>query len=348
MDSVREHMSHHDDPDEMPLLTEEARVAAVTAMDDDRSAAVRRETARVLRELDAAHLVEAGDPPTVDWEGAESLVDAGAGLAAKLSDLVERYRRPSPSLLSVRLREEGTPIDFVPGQYVTIRFHDTPRPYSIASSPNREYLELCIRRVPGGRLTPDLFEALDPGDEVVARGPNGDFVLDDPNARDLAFLATGTGVAPLKSMVEYVFEEGLDVHEGTTRDVWVFLGCSWRDDLPYRERFRELAATHDNFHFVPTLSREEHLTQWDGETAYVQETFVKYLDADARERARSNLDASLAPFLDAAPETDVDARIDPSNLDVYSCGINAMVERLVDVARQVGVPPERADGEGFG
>lgn len=262
----------------------------------------------------------------------------------KLSHLASRYRRPYPSLLSLKLHEVEEPIDFVPGQYVTLQFHQTPRAYSLASSPNRTYLECCIRRVPGGRLTPDLFEDLEEGDEVSVRGPNGDFVLADPSPRDMVFLATGTGVAPLKSMIEYTFETGHDSYEGEDRDVWLFLGASWKDDLAYYDRFRELEDEHDNFHFVPALSRERYLTRWHGETAYVQNTLMKYLvdDLDA------DISGDVGDFVGKEPDTDVEARIDPSNAEVYACGVTAMVTTLVDVVTQAGIPEDLVRAEGYG
>lgn len=98
------------------------------------------------------------------------------------------------------------------------------------------------------------------GDHLSIRGPfGGEFVLQEPSTRDLVFLATGTGVAPLKSMIDYCFEEGLDEYRGTRRDVWLFLGASWVDDLPNYDAFRELSTARDNFHFVPTASRESFL-----------------------------------------------------------------------------------------
>lgn len=345
MVSVQEHMGHHDDPGELPLITESGRVDAVEALDDDRTDEVRRAAAQLLDELDSEDLFEDDDPPAIDWDGVDALLDQADGpLEEKLSYLQDRYERAYPSLLSVQLHGIEEPMDFIPGQYITIRFHDTPRPYSVASSPNEDELAFCMRRVPGGRLTSDLFEDLDPGDEVTIRGPNGDFVMEDPSSRDIAFLATGTGVAPLRSMIQYTFEQDRDVHNGEDRDIWLFLGSSWRDDVPYRAFFRDLADDRDNFHFVPTLSREEYLTDWDGETAYAQQTFMKYL-ADGVE---ADVSEPLADYLDDEPATGIEARIDPSNLEVYACGVTAMVQTLVGAVRQVGVPDQHVQGEGYG
>lgn len=346
MASIRDHLSHHDDPGALPLVTESARVVDVTALDHNRTGELRFASAKILDTLERENLVTGSDPPHIDWNSAENFLSGADGglLLQKLAHLKERYDRAYPSLLSFRLREEETPLDFVPGQYVTIRFHDTPRPYPIASSPNRDYLEICLRRVPEGRLTSDLFEDLEAGDEVTLRGPNGDFVMDDPSSRDMAFLATGTGVAPFKSMIQYTFEKDRDRIHGEPREIWLFLGCSWEDNLPYRDEFRDLASNHDNFHFVPTLSREQYLTDWDGETAYAQQTFMNYLV----DGVDASINDGFAAFLDEEPCTDIEARIDPGQLEVYACGVSPMVETLVEVVQQVGVPEQHVQAEGYG
>ena len=344
--TVREHLSQHEAAEELPLVTDGAEVTLVEAMDDNRTEAVREAVASRLHGHGKGEWTrpEGEDDPgnvVVDW-------DAVSDYAAEcdddvLADLVARFRRPFPSLARIRVAPDA-PVRFAAGQYVTLTFGATPRPYSVASSPDESELEFCVRRVPGGRLTSDLFTLLDVGDEVTVRGPNGEFVLDAPSARDLVFLATGTGVAPLRSMIEYTFANDRDRVGGVDRDVWLFLGCGWEDDLPYHDRFRELAAERENFHYVPTLSREHHLTDWDGETEYVQRTLMKYVDVDPG----ASLDGDLAACLDREPKTDVDARIDPANAEVYACGITAMVNTLVDAARQLGIDERFIEAEGFG
>ncbi len=262
-----------------------------------------------------------------------------------LSALQERYLQPYPSLLSVTV-DPDEPLEFVAGQYLGVRYEETARVYSVASPPTRDDIEFCIRRVPGGTLTSELAVDLEVGETVTLRGPYGEFLLEDPSPRDLVFLATGTGVAPLKSMIECCYETGRDRYEGEPRDVWLFLGSGWRDTLPYREYFRELATERTNFHFVPTLSRESYLTDWDGETAYVQYALTKYLDPDAVDPA--SLPEPFADYLAADPVRSVDARLDPARMEVYACGLNAMVYSLVEAAEALGVPPGHTQFEGFG
>ncbi|ESP87550.1 FAD-binding oxidoreductase [Candidatus Halobonum tyrrellensis] len=344
---VREHNSAHEAAEALPLVTDTAEVTAVEPVDRDRTAEVEERAALLLMDADHPDLVS--DPegdPAVDWDGVRRLLEESHGLrAAKLSTLAGRHDRSYPSLLRIRFTVDDPDFDFVPGQYLTVRFAGTPRPYSVASSPNDDEVELCIRRVPGGDLTTDLFEDLSVGDQLTVRGPNGEFVPNEPSERDVAMLATGTGVAPLHSMIRYAFEEGRDTVDGEERDYWLFLGAGWEDDLSYRDAFESLEAEHDNFHFVPTLSRETLLSGWKGETEYVQRTFVKYLDADAVDDDDLG---RFAQYRQSEPAYDIDARIDPGNLEVYACGVTAMVNGITRTAKRIGVPGEHIDGEGFG
>ncbi|GGL22177.1 hypothetical protein GCM10009037_01910 [Halarchaeum grantii] len=333
--------------EELPLLTDTATVTRVDALDERRGDEIRRAVHRLLREH-GADVTRHIDDDGIAWNALERElhdIDLPRVTRRKLGVLRERHERDYPSLVEVAF-DPATEFDFAPGQFVTIRFRGTPRPYSLASSPNDEELSLCVRRVPGGRLSEKLCTDLEPGDHLPElRGPNGDFTLQDHSARDMAFLATGTGVAPLRSMIRYVFEEGLDTYEGEARDIWLFLGTAWADDCAFREEFRALDAAHEHFHYVPCLTRERYLTGWTGETGYVQQTLLKYVEDGVE---APDLSVGLREFLDAEPETDIDARIDPTELEVYACGVSAMVQTLEDVCSCVGVSGGDIRGEGYG
>ena len=346
---IRRHLSQHEAVEDLPLVTDSATVSRVEAMDRDRSEEALEAMATTLEWHGEDEWTDHVDVENgrVDWGTLESLLDGcdDAELADRLRALHDRYERAFPSLLRIGFETEEE-FAFLPGQYVTVRFEEVSRPYSLASSPNREETEVCIRRVPGGRLTSELFTDCATGDELTVRGPNGDLLLADPSDTDMVFLATGTGVAPFKSMIDYAFEEGFDEFEGGRRDVWLFLGAAWEDDLPYHEEFRALAAERANFHYVPTVSREEYLTNWEGETAYVQQILLKYMDEDALDGIR--LGPEMRRYAGKRPKCDVDARLDPARMDVYACGINAMVNSLVDATTRIGVPERRIESEGFG
>ncbi len=342
--TIREHKSQHDHVDDLPLISDTATVTEVEAMDRVRRPEVRQQ----LLELGEEHGFEETIPTEgpIDWDRVfEAATRTSRQLAPQIGAFHDRFERAHPALVRI-VFETDEPFDFAAGQYLSIRYDDRTRAYSIASSPSRDETELCIRRVPDGRLSPRLCEELSVGDRLAVRGPNGHLLLEDPSRRDMVFLATGTGVAPMKSMIDYVFETGRDEYNAEKRDVWLFLGAAWEDDLPYHEAFTDLAAEHENFHYVPSLSRESWLSDWTGETEYIQDALLKYVDERALEKA--TFGRHIAEMLGERPVDDTSARIDPNELEVYACGINAMVYSLETAVRKLGVAPPHIHCEGYG
>jgi CDP-4-dehydro-6-deoxyglucose reductase len=331
----------------LPLLTDTAHVTDVEALDCQRHEEIADAVETLLDAHDEDQLLESGEwgPDPIAWDQVEAELDPepDSQLEGKLRRLRNRDERPYPMLVDVDFEAEDE-FDFQPGQYVTVRYEEVSRPYSIASSPNNDTTSLCIRHVPDGTLTPMLVET-EPDHTLELRGPNGEFLLEEPSSRDLVFLATGTGVAPFKSMIDYTYEEGRDVFEGEQRDIWLFLGCAWQDDLPYREAFRQYEEERDNFHFVPALSREHYIADWDGESDYVQYALMKYMDEAS---IADDTPEHLREYAQAEPATDEDDRLDPASMEVYACGVSAMAYGLVDVAESIGVEPRHVHVEGYG
>lgn len=137
---VRPHLSQHHRAERTPIETTTATVTLVEPMGESRNGEVEVRAAELLRENDHADLVrDRGHDVDIDWEGVTNLVSSTPDdeLADSLANLVDRHERPHPSLLRVRLDVSGR-FDFVAGQYRTMTYRDTPRPYSIASSPNAD------------------------------------------------------------------------------------------------------------------------------------------------------------------------------------------------------------------
>jgi ferredoxin-NADP reductase len=159
---------------------------------------------------------------------------------------------------------------FVPGQWLSVKANtpdgeEMTRAYSIASPPSANgHLALCLNRVDDGFMSNHLC-SLKEGADIAFQGPFGDFVLRPPLG-DTAFIATGTGIAPFRSMLHWLLAER-DRHQG--RQFWLLFGARREQDIYYREEFERLAADHVNFHFLPTLSRGE--AGWKGLRGYVQE-----------------------------------------------------------------------------
>lgn len=164
---------------------------------------------------------------------------------------------------------EGGPFEFHAGQFVQLKVPrdggEEARPYSIASAPRRGgHFDLCLNRVEGGYVSNYLCD-LAAGATVSLNGPHGSFVVSQTMDQDLAFVATGTGIAPIRGMLAELFASG----KNPARDVWLIFGVRFPETILYREEFDAWAAAHPRFHFVPTLSRPP--AEWRGRTGYVQE-----------------------------------------------------------------------------
>jgi ferredoxin-NADP reductase len=159
---------------------------------------------------------------------------------------------------------------YVPGQWLSVKAtspegEEITRAYSIASPPSENgHIAFCLNRVDEGFMSNYLCN-LDEGSQIAFQGPFGDFILRPP-LRDTVFIATGTGIAPFRSMLHWLLEDE-SRHQG--REFWLLFGARREQDIYYREEFEQLAAKHDNFHFLPTLSRASD--DWKGLRGYVQQ-----------------------------------------------------------------------------
>src|SRR5208283_3262738 len=175
----------------------------------------------------------------------------------------------------LELAVNGVPrFGFVPGQWLSVvastsENEEMTRAYSIASPPSENgHFAFCLNRVQDGFMSNYLC-GLDQGAQIAFQGPFGDFILRPP-LRDTVFIASGTGIAPFRSMLHWLLAES-DRHQG--RQFWLLFGSRREQDIYYREEFEQLAAEHANFHFLPTLSRGS--AEWKGLRGYVQERLAE-------------------------------------------------------------------------
>jgi len=171
---------------------------------------------------------------------------------------------------------------FVAGQWLSVKARtsageEITRAYSIASAPSENgRFAFCLNRVQDGFMSNHLCD-LGEGAEISFQGPFGDFILRPP-LRDTLMIATGTGIAPFRSMLEGLFESGhagdsaagqTEAPGAPTEHFWLLFGTRYEQDIYYREEFERLSSSHSNFHFLPTLSRGG--AEWRGLRGYVQE-----------------------------------------------------------------------------
>jgi ferredoxin-NADP reductase len=158
---------------------------------------------------------------------------------------------------------------FVPGQWLSLRAqhngNEITRAYSFASPPaDNNRFAFCLNRVQDGFMSNYLCD-LAPGAEITASGPFGDFILRPP-LRDTILIATGTGIAPFRSMLHALFA---DPPSHAEHRFWLVFGSRYESDIYYHPEFQRLAAVHPNFIYLPTLSRGG--PDWKGLRGYVQE-----------------------------------------------------------------------------
>jgi len=174
----------------------------------------------------------------------------------------------------LELEVVGVPsFGFVPGQWLSVKTTDEKgeeftRAYSIAAPPSENgHIAFCLNRVQDG-FTSNYLCDLTEGSEIYFQGPFGDFILRPP-LHDTLFIATGTGIAPFRSMLQWLLS---DPERHQERQLWLLFGARTEQDLYYRDEFARLAAAHGNFHFLPTLSRGTEA--WPGLQGYVQDHIV--------------------------------------------------------------------------
>jgi len=197
---------------------------------------------------------------------------------------------------------------FQPGQYVSIVLDKDEdkglrrelRPYSMWNHPDEfEYVVTIAKMVEDGRCT-SLLKNMKPGDPVRFVGPLGAFFLRRPLHQRLVFVATGTGVVPMRSMIKEMISSG-EIHDS---DVTLLFGCRHESDLFGMSEFNRWAERFERFTFVPTLSRASD--EWAG--------------------ARGRVTDRLA---------ELDLPVD--DMQIYLCGNGAMVDEVVKYCDEAGL-----------
>jgi len=194
---------------------------------------------------------------------------------------------------------------FKAGQFITIKINDNHsapcfRGYSILSPPrDKRDFTLCIKTIPGGRGS-NWLNSLKEDDEIEFMGPNGNFIFQSLPEKTILFIATGTGIAPLKSIIEDQLENG------NKQSMHLFFGLRHIKDLIYKDQFEELENKYTNFSFDLTLSQPENET-WQGHKGRV---------------------TALLENLE----------IYTQNTETYICGLNAMIESVTEILKKKNLP----------
>jgi CDP-4-dehydro-6-deoxyglucose reductase len=180
---------------------------------------------------------------------------------------IHSLQQLSTDVLKVVLRLPPTStFGFHPGQYIDVIGHGgLRRSYSIANAPaSSNQIDLHIRKVPGGVMSEYWFQRAQVNDLLRLNGPLGTFFLRDVEGLDLVFLATGTGIAPIKSMLESLAAPGSRARPGTISVIW---GGRVPEDMYWNPQ--EAGVEHG---FIPVLSRAG--ADWRGARGHVQQALL--------------------------------------------------------------------------
>jgi CDP-4-dehydro-6-deoxyglucose reductase len=250
--------------------------------------------------VEARSVPGAGEYPAVKMPGRVLTLDKAAGDVA-----IVRVQLPANQVVRYRA-----------GQYVEFILRDgARRSYSMANAPHQlgtpPAIELHIRHMPGGRFTDHVFGAMKERDILRMEGPFGSFFLREDSAKPIVLLASGTGFAPIKALIEQLAEEK------STRPVSLYWGARQKKDL-YLNDWAELATGMlPQLKYVPVLSEPAADDAWTGRTGFVHQAVM----ADCP---------------------------DLSGHQVYACGVPIMVESAHrDFVARCGLPDDEFYADSF-
>jgi CDP-4-dehydro-6-deoxyglucose reductase len=204
----------------------------------------------------------------------EARIIAGAGQleVKKMPCRVQRIERAAPDVAIMHLSLPANErLQFLAGQYLEIILRDGKRrAYSMANPPEDDKtIELHVRNNPGGAFTDYVFNRMKEKDILRFEGPLGTFFLREDSDKPIVFLASGTGFAPIKSILLHAF------HAGVKREMVLYWGGRRPHDLYLSALCREWQAQHPNFSFVPVVSDALPDDNWRGRTGFVHLAVVQ-------------------------------------------------------------------------
>ncbi len=209
---------------------------------------------------------------------------------------------------------KGTAFHFTAGQFVILTVTDSEgkpqrRSYSIASSPKHtDYIELCIKILPDGRVS-GILDTFAVGNHINLDGPYGKFTIDKTQRKEIVLIATGVGIAPIRSLVLDLYEFSYDA------PVWLFFGFRFPQDFLFKEEILVLQEKYPQLTFIPVISKP------DGEEGVdvgrVTEVLPKYIK-------------------------------NAENKAAYICGSLPMVQDVTAVLEKIGIRQENIKTDAWG
>ena len=248
---------------------------------------------------------------------ARTVAGAGEYPQLKMPARVATLSRPAPDVVLMRLQLPATvAFKYRAGQYLEFILRDgARRSYSMANAPERlgepPAVELHLRHMPGGKFTDHVFAAMKERDILRVEGPFGSFFLREDSDAPIVLLASGTGFAPIKAIIEHMQVAGIE------RPTVLYWGCRTKADLYLHDWALAAAATMPHLRYVPVLSEPLPADDWHGRTGFVHQAVMSDLP-------------------------------DLSGHVVYACGTPVMVESAQhDFIARCGLPEDAFYADSF-
>lgn len=231
---------------------------------------------------------------------------------------IHKLERVAPNVMVISLKlPTNERLQFLAGQYIDIFMKNGKRrSFSLANAPHDdELLQLHVRNYFGGTFAEHVFTHMKERDILRFEGPLGTFFLREDSDKPIIFVASGTGFAPVKSILEHAFY--VRNLRGSERQMVLYWGNRTKADLYMANLAGSWQQEHDNFTFIPVLSEALPADNWHGRTGLVHQ-------------------AVLQDFEDLA------------GYQVYACGAPAMVEAAhKDFTRLRGLPEDEFFSDAF-
>lgn len=199
----------------------------------------------------------------------------GALAIKKMPTRVTSLQKVSHDVMVLKLQMPANDVfAYHAGQYIEFLLQGgLRRSYSMASAPHLvgQGLELHVRHMPGGTFTDHVFGAMKERDILRIEGPYGSFYLREDSAKPIVLLASGTGFAPIKAIIEHL------QFKGSTRAVTLYWGGRRPADLYMDDWVKAKLAEMPNLRYVPVVSNAQPEDNWQGRTGFVHRAVLQDL-----------------------------------------------------------------------
>ena len=204
------------------------------------------------------------------------VTEAGAFPIKKMPVRVASLARKSDDVMVIQLQLPANDVmQFHDGQYIEFLLRDgSRRSYSMANAPHTleadaPKVELHIRHMPGGKFTDPVFTTMKEKDILRVEGPYGSFFLREESNKPMVLLASGTGFAPIKALMEHM------QHKGITRPATLYWGGRRPSDLYMNDWVAGQLAQMPHLSYVPVVSNATPEDAWTGRTGFVHQAVLQ-------------------------------------------------------------------------